>query len=142
MLTRRRLLICLLIATLLIVPIGGWVVWRALYVPEPVRAYERLRLGMTREEVTQAIGMPQGNYGSRDLPLGMIASTSVNREAGLSQADLGRRWTEVILEVWTWDEYWIAVAFDFNGTAVGHYLYDCTYAPPSLLDRLRQFIGL
>jgi hypothetical protein len=46
MLTRRRLLI-LLLATLLIVPAGAWAVWGAATKPEPVRAYERLRLGMT-----------------------------------------------------------------------------------------------
>jgi hypothetical protein len=128
--TRRRLLTCLLIATLLIVPIGGWVAWRALYVPEPARAFERLRRGMTGPEVDAAIGMPPGNYRTRSS--GAIGSI-VFRETvnGIGNAQ--------IKEQWTWDDYIILVDYDATWKVAGFYLIETR--DPSLLDRLRQFIG-
>jgi hypothetical protein len=136
MLTRRRLLICLLIATLLIVPVAGWVVWREITKPEPVRAYERLRLGMTHEEVQTAIGAPQEDF---DLPWGDL---TIIREIGLPSAHLRDLSGFATGDQWFWDDFCIWVVFDDRGQAVGLYLIDTGNRPPSVLEQLRAWVGL
>src|SRR5262245_36009970 len=146
MLTRRRLLIGLLIATMLIVPAGGWAVWRAIAKPAPLRAYERLRLGMTLTEVEEAIGAPPGIH--TDISPAFLARRFPQhvRESGLPSETAEADWVHAKLTVerWSWEEYSINVAFDDDGKAVGYYLlqWPGEWPQPSFLDRLRQFVGL
>ena len=125
---RRRIVIALVIVALVALPAIGWVVWREIKKPEPVRAYKRLRLGMTRDEVEAAIGVaprhPSWEEFENSTPL---------RASDMLPPHLG--------EFWTWDGYWISVNFGQNDTAVGLYLYK-SGGPPSLLDRVWEFLGL
>src|SRR5262245_4814330 len=88
MLTRRRLVTGLLIATPFL-PFIAWFVWWSVQSPFPVQAYERLRLGMTPVKVEKAIGVPPGWYaahrigGTRSGPFGRCV-----RESGLPWASL------------------------------------------------------
>jgi hypothetical protein len=147
MATARRRLLIVLIATALIVSAGGWLGWRAIAKPQPVRAYERLRLGMTKNQVDAAIGMPPGWYTEPKLG-GIMSGPHVHyvRASGIPSVSLPTvddRDTPLTLEQWTWDDYWIRVAFDEDGKAVGCYLLESS-GPGydwSLLDRLRAFVG-
>jgi hypothetical protein len=118
----------------------GWIGWRWIDVPVPLRAYERIRLGMTREEVETAIG--------REPYRGVILSPGFLhyvRETGLPAASIrhpAERSAELTVETWTWDESWIVVAFDDGGKAVGFYLLESARQPPSLLERLTKWVGM
>jgi hypothetical protein len=131
--TKRRLLICL-IATLLLVPVVSWIVLREAIKPEAVRDYERLRLGMTVDEISDTIDMSTWDYDS--LPSSWIELRCI-REAGLPSDYLRHR----IGSCWHRGDYLIWAVFDEDGKAVGLYLCN-DRRQPSLLDRLRQFIGL
>jgi len=52
------------LALLLLLGVGGLVL--VTREPEPVRAYSRTKLGMTLEEVEDAIGTPAGSHRSED----------------------------------------------------------------------------
>jgi hypothetical protein len=145
MLTRRRLLIGLLIAMALIAPVVCWSVWRAISLPRPIRAYERIRLGMTPDEVERAIGMPPGEF----APLTAYMSRGYPqyiRESGLPSETADAEWVHARMTVqrWRWEEYAIYVAFDEDEKAVGYYLlqWPGAWTPPSFFDRLREFVGL
>ena len=143
---RRRALLGLLIATLVIVP-AGWAVWRAITKPKPVRAYERVRLGMTLAEVTEAVGLPPGLYAA---PIGnTYFSYELVSQAGFPYASLPSIHDEqaeigLSVERWFWDEGMLWVAFDKAGKSVGCYLlyHVPPWSRPSFLDRVRAFIGL
>jgi hypothetical protein len=144
MTTPRRRLLILLLATLVIVPVAGWVVWRAATKPEAVKAYERLRLGMTKGEVEKAIGMPPGYY--RSYPRVGIQDGNYVRQIGPMPDAAGRPisslpYYEGTVERWTWDDFWIWVAFGEDGKAVGFYLLE-PHQPPTLLERVRKWLGL
>ena len=151
MLTRRRFVTVLLIATPFL-PFIAWFVWWSVFSPFPVRAYERLRLGMTPMEVEKAIGVPPGRYDEWEPPRGGITSGQFGidlRESGLPRASLPHSFPEwrdsdLTIERWVWDDFWIWVVFDKDEKVVGFYLLKSSGPThsPSLLDRLRQFIGL
>jgi hypothetical protein len=129
--TRRRVLYGLFAVTLIVL-VGGWAVWREITKPEPVRAYERLRLGMTKDEVIDTIGAPPGPFPKYDER----PSLTLIRESG---RNYGRPPSCVAVK-WTWPTHQIVVVFD-DGIAVGQNLYEID-TPPSLLDRVRKFLGL
>jgi hypothetical protein len=144
--TRRRLLCGLLFASAVLVCVVGW---RAIYAPGHVRAYERVRLGMTLAEVEAAIGAPPGWYA--EPKLGGITSGPFGeyiRESGVpSKSLLNPQYREsagITVEQWIWDDYWIEVALDKDGKAVGYYLLESSGPRfrSSFLARLRAFIGL
>jgi hypothetical protein len=129
----------MLILALAGLPIG-WFGWRQIDVPGPLRAYERIRLGMTRDEVETAIGTEP--YRGVILSPGRLKYV---RETGLPAASVrnrAERATELTVETWTWDESWIVVAFDARGKAVGFYLLESGRQPPSLLQRLTKWVGM
>jgi hypothetical protein len=131
MLTRRRLLI-LLLATLLLVSVIGWAVWRQM-VPQAVSAYERIRLGMTLTEVEQAIGKPP-EY--RDSFFGfegeLVRQTGVPRK--------GASFSDLKVEEWWWNDHLIVVAIDDDRKVVGFYLFE--QERPSLIEWLQDLVGL
>jgi hypothetical protein len=120
---------------------AGWLVWRAVAKPEPVRAYEQLALGMTRTEVNQAIEVPPGRYTAKSWnpPYGLYV-----REAGIPAANLHEyartRDTDVKVEKWTWHDYWIFVAFDGEGKSLGCYLLSSGLPPPTLTQQIRHWL--
>lgn len=136
---RRRLLLIglpLLLAGL--AAVGAWV----LYESPHVRAYHRLRLGMTRSDAINAIGEAPGDYRSQDNPNGW----EVVQKAGLPHEELTGLITEKQnglsnrVEAWMWDDVGVFVAYDDAGEVIGYYLL--TDATPSFLDILRANLGL
>src|SRR5262245_19328208 len=140
---RRRLLIGLLIATALIVTASGWAVWQEIMKPEPVRAYDRLRLGMTLSEVEQVIGAPPGEYDDATLIRASMTFMHTLRESGISDQiayeSVANDRGGLELQHWTWDDYCIEVALDDKGKVVGYYLLERPEPlfRPSLLGRVR-----
>src|SRR4051812_3959664 len=65
--------------------------WLGLTIPAPLPAcaYDRIRLGMTLHEVTEAVGMPPDDYSSNPhLPPSMSPSGEYVRKVGLSPDSL------------------------------------------------------
>src|SRR5262249_22286451 len=105
-------------ATGLLVLAASWLLWNWLIPPFPIRAYERLRLGMTQEEVETAIGLPPGYYdGVGPMPVSMSGIVSIFREAGLpsnklSDARNANDDSRVTIQFWVWEDYCIWTACD------------------------------
>jgi hypothetical protein len=150
--SKRRLLIC----TFGVVPAGltFWLVvwWFVPTEPAEVRAYERLQLGMTTEKVQAIIGLPPGDYGPESGLRKSPSSGPFGQEVkskGLPSANLHGPggFPKYTVERWLWKDYWIWIAFDERGQAVGIYLIevmDESYprTKPSFLDRLRTWLGV
>jgi hypothetical protein len=95
--------------------------------PEPVRAYNRIKLGMTLQEVEDAIGMPAGNYRT------MYPSTFVQVPTPPGCVE----------ECWAWDGYSVTVFLDTDGHVADHFLWiDRPRQPPGIFEKVRKFIGL
>jgi hypothetical protein len=107
--------------------------------PTGIVEYERLRLGMTPAEVEAAVGMPPGYYDTTrpPMPMSMSPIGKVVRYTGLPENNLpdaaGRPSpnypAKITLQMWTWSEYWIWVAFDKENKVVGIYLLTITFDP-------------
>jgi hypothetical protein len=116
----------------------------------PVLAYSRIKLGMTLVEVEAAIGMPAGDYSStpnlrpRMGPFGNhinesgIPSTCLPDAAGNAKEGYVKPLT---VKRWTWDDYWIWVAFNEDGKTVGYYLLE-VICGPSWFEGLLKRLGL
>ncbi len=116
-----------LLAALLL---GAAWVWATM--PPALRAYDRLRLGMTLPEVEGALGAEPRR------PICLLQGLGICvRESGNSEIEscLDR----YLVECWTWDGYILWVAFDQDGKAVRYCL--CT-TRTSALDFLHRFFGL
>jgi hypothetical protein len=110
----------------------------------PVRAYDRLRLGMTRAEAAAAIGLPPGdNPGPDPMDFDRISHTTTVRIGGIPKPwiyDLENQ----SLDAWRWKDYHIRVVYS-NGKVVAFYLDKIVYIDqpsPNALDKLRQYFGL
>ncbi len=95
--------------------------------------YERIREGMTLQQVEGLLGGPSGNY-----------SRIPDKEAGLwaidpDRPDLGRRFF-IGREVWTGDALAVAVWFDDEGRVARKESYETL--DRGLLRRLRDLMGL
>ena len=89
-------------------------------------AYARVQLGMTRAEVTDAIGLPPGYYeGERPMPPSMsrIVRPPPLKQAGLAYENLDGA-ERKMLEVWVGRDFVIWVLFGEDGAAVGSYLLE------------------
>jgi hypothetical protein len=87
-------------------------------------AYARVQFGMTRAEVTEAIGLPPDDYvGKRPMPPSMarIVRTPPLKQAGLAYDDLDGA-DRKMLEVWVGQDFVIWVLFGEDGAAVASYL--------------------
>lgn len=126
---------------LLVGLVGGVLIYFTLRAPFEVRAYDRIRLGMTRADVIATIGQPPGNFSRRPRPTIVqvvpdpVRATVANRGAPAADGATER---------WRWTDYEIAVSFDPKGRAVGvnlEQLWDRT-PPPGLFERVRRWLGL
>ncbi len=149
--TRRRW-VFLGLASMLALGLAAWFLW-----PSPaVRAYNRIRLGMTPEEVETAIGVPPGYQdGIIPVPPSMSPSGTFIRETGLPHYSLpdarnrpAAEYSEKLSrQHWTWEDYWIWVAYDRTGRVIGYYLLEAhghvwRQSNPTLFDRIRTWLGL
>jgi hypothetical protein len=107
------------------------------------RAFNRIKEGMTREEVTAAIGLQPGNYRTREL-------AGDERFAGLSeQAGWGADWWPIIprpegstCERWFGDDYFIQVEFGPPGVAKAALLFKTEWVSQwPVLDRVKERLG-
>jgi hypothetical protein len=134
--------VCVGLAALLAISLGAWL----RPAPFPVSAYNRIRLGMTPQEVAVAIGVPPGYQdGIIPMPPRMCPTGKYIRQTGLPSTDLRRK--ELFLEHWTWEDYWIWVRYDRTGRVVGYYLLEAdgeTWpgSSPSFFNRLRAWMGI
>jgi hypothetical protein len=120
--TRRRLLI---LAACFAAVGAAW--WMLLPVSEAERAYDRIQLGMTYDEVEAAVSKPNVE------PSFETFETVMNLRGTASTSTTG------IIAYWTWDNRWlITVKFDENDKAAGFYLF----GPPTPLYRMWRFLGL
>jgi hypothetical protein len=139
-------------SALLVLLVATWLLTQWVAKPFPVRAYERLRLGMTETEVNATIGMPPGYYdGIGPMPLSMSSIGEISQETGLPHRNLylehgGIRDDEnMTVKTWICEDYWIHVAFDKNKMVSGFYLYKTFDEPrkrPTFIDRLRSLVGI
>ncbi len=96
--------------------------------------YRKVRLGMSRSDVREAIGMPPGNYGP---PIWGLTGYSVLGEWGAEP------WAAVVLppEEWFDDRHILVVGYRPDGTAVGCRLGEFHPARgPTRPDRLRYWL--
>ena len=132
MISRRRLSIGIGIVLLLL--LSGLLTWKWLILSEPERAYERLRLGMTLEELESAIGREAGDWRNIGFDIEPV------RVFGVPYVDL---WPHIRKEVWIWEHQAICVFFDDDGKAEGIYLLKLNYvARPTFFDRMRKLLGI
>ena len=98
--------------------------------------YERIRLGMSSSEVEAVIGVPPGDYDTKhaELAPSMCPHGIYVRKHGLASECLpegGDYTKKLTVKHWTWNDYWIRVAFDESDAVVGCYLLEAD-------DRYRQ----
>jgi hypothetical protein len=136
------------LAAALALSLGAWLLWPS-SLPFAVRAYHRIRLGMTPAEVETAVGVPSGIYyapfNCSSGPLGKCI-----QEAGVPFKTALERGTRLESEQWCWQDYWIWVVYDDTGRAVGCYLLegypwhrnDPPPDRPGFFDRVRTWLGL
>jgi hypothetical protein len=111
--------------------------------------FERIKEGMTEDEVEAVVGCPAGYYNKppprpaglppdASLPTGDIAG----RELKHSGPELGPGQASKT-EWWWGDSYGIEVKFDHEGRVAAHSLYGVEEpdAGPSVLERLHAWLG-
>ncbi len=141
--TRRRW-VYLGLAVLLALGLAVRFFWPS---PFPVRAYERLRLGMTKSEVEAIIGEPptRCNFFRYSVPIGSISPPDLPvigsrlRETGIRCADVREGQP---LDGWEWEDGGLWVTYDRDGQAVGYYLVGPMFPPPTFLDRVRAWLDI
>lgn len=142
----RRRVVCTgaglaLLPTCAAIALGLFLHWRAQF---PVRAYERIAIGMSLDEVNAVIGLPPGNYarsipGRPSHPIFTLIRGEKMREFGDTAAPESAFFPDMF-ETWIWDDFWIATKF-LDGKVVGAALY-AKPKPPTLFVRLRRLLGL
>jgi hypothetical protein len=135
---QRKWRLWLGVTMLAVLPGVGWLLLH-LARSEPVRAYDRIQLGMTLPEVQRAIGRSADHSSIPLMPLSTGPFGTYLRKTGLPLENVHAPDQVVTVEHWTWDDYWIWVAFDEDGKAVGYYLM---LMGDSFSDRMRRALGL
>jgi hypothetical protein len=142
----NRKCVLILIVSVLVLKCSVWVLLRPSRDPW-VQAYSRIELGMTRQEVDIAIGLPPGYYeGEYPKPrsMGRILVTPPLRQSGVDfDKGLGVN-NGHELQTWIGREYVIWVLFDERGTAVGTYLLQPYPQPrrmPTFIQKVRLILG-
>jgi hypothetical protein len=117
--TRRRVLCGLLLASALLVGFAGWLVLAC--GPRTMQSrFEKVKKGMTREEVIRTVGGPPGDYADGRIS---VPNSAIVWE----------------YECWTCDEGQMHVLFDDGGTVTKMILSD---PRPPLTERIRRWLGL
>jgi hypothetical protein len=124
MFNRRRLLI--------LVVLGVWMLNVALTLRIPTsqpRIYienaQRIRRGMTEEEVQRILGCAPGTYTKR----------------AIDQAVRLRNGPLMTGKLWATDDTAIEVVFDSNGRVIRTSVETSRLSPPTFWEKLRQFLG-
>jgi hypothetical protein len=127
--------------------LAAWMLWPT---PFPVRAYERIRLGMTPDEVQATIGHAgQPAPPPALVPFRWLPFQRYVRQQGLDVMELAEsvgnmlpsQLLQLYSEYWLFDDYCIVVIFR-DGRAVGCYLLGDEPEFPPFLERLRAWVGL
>jgi hypothetical protein len=143
------------LAAVTAISVGVWYFWP---VSAAERAFNRIRLGMTKDEVEAAIGSPAG-YQNRTMPeddywiscgatavaVKYIRTTglSSDRLVGTTGPLLPGEAERVTFKSWAWENHWISVAFDDRSKlVVGYSLLESEVPQPTFFERLRGWIGL
>lgn len=145
--TRRRTVIGLAVLVFIMILVG--LRKSEVLAPKPMRAYTKIRLGMTLTEVTDAIGEPPGyqNGISRirgSIQYGETVKDSDDSKDSVSVPDefyQNSYFKEFKYEFWIWQDYVIGVAFDEKGKAVRYYMLEVKNNS-GLFGRLKKVIGL
>jgi hypothetical protein len=117
--TRRRLLCGLLLASVVLACFAGWLVIAS--GPRVSRArFERVKEGMSREEVIRTVGGPPGDYSSGPALSYPAAFSGYHR--------------------WLADDGELLVLFDVTDTAANVVMLPGTQ--PTLTERIRRWLGL
>jgi hypothetical protein len=141
------------LAGVLALGVGTWFLWSA---PFPVRAYERIRLGMTGEEVETAIGGPPTHWFWAVSPADEAACYASISPLGLNlvRKTGGRIFcvadrlpgqkapNEYTGDGWLFANYDLRVLYDPAGRVAGYELIEGSLGPPTLFDRIRAWLGL
>jgi hypothetical protein len=120
MLSRRRVLCGLLLASAVPVCFAGWL-WIVGQPRSMGARFEQVKKGMTREEVIRIVGVPPGDYSS-DKYMDMVMRPHAPG-------------------IWACDEAFLAVDFDDRGTATEVRLEEIG-RPPTLTERIRRWLRL
>jgi hypothetical protein len=120
--TRRRLLCGLLLASALLACFGGWL-WVASGSRVSLVRFERVKKGMSREEVIRTVGGPPGDY-------------SAERGGPFCKGLLPEH------ERWICDDGELFVRFDEDDTAAHLEVFDALRPTPTLSVRIRRWLGL
>jgi hypothetical protein len=123
--TRRRVLLGLLLASAVLVCFAGWM-WIATRPRVTRERFEQVKEGMTREEVIRTVGGPPGDYSRRDDP---------------------RLWIFSSNERWRSDDGELLIGFDGAGIATEVVVLpaipdEFNPGPPPLTERIRRWLGL
>ena len=108
-------------------------------------SFQRIRSGMSLHEVETAIGMPRGDYFTRQEGFDPRNPYWVLREQGGEPVDRLRTNTtkigskQVSVQYWRGNDYYIQVAFDGDDSAVAWTLHEA--AESSFIERIRSWIG-
>jgi hypothetical protein len=117
--TRRRLLLGLLLASALLACFAGW-----LWVTSGARSmrarFEQVKEGMSREEVIRTVGVPPGDYSS---------------SGGWTHLEHGS-------EQWSCDDGLLLVQFNDDGSATEVRVFKTRAPSPTLTERIRRWLGL
>jgi hypothetical protein len=137
--TRRRVLFGLLLASVVLACLAGWL-WLVNGRKMTLARFEQVKKGMTREEVIRTVGGPPGNYSRADeiylLDRAVSSHWTVDR-FGTAQG------------LWVADDAELRVEFNDAGTATkvmvfpGHfYSGPVLLRPPTFTERIRRWLGL
>jgi hypothetical protein len=146
---KRRTLVCLALA-LVAIGVGIYLCW-----PRSPRfseeQFDRIQEGMTQPEVEAVLGCPPGNYTGNNR---LLTSLPIRSEFGLSSLRISptgnfKEWVADTPEPLFTDEHGpsrqralgISLNFSDDGKMKGKYHATYTYTPPSLLERLRAWVG-
>lgn len=127
----------------LVAVLVGVVYWLLLPAgPIGPRAFHRIQLGMTEEEVEEVIGGPAGFYFQNQPPPKDILQYYFPTSA-IQKGQPYIKEDEYQTRNWYGNEFMITVTFDLDRRVTGVCLSECIFPPPAnFLDRLRAWLGL
>jgi hypothetical protein len=130
--TRRRLL-CGLLLLSVVLACGAGALWIANGRKVTRVRLERVKKGMTREEVIRTVGGPAGDYAGRDVIL-----------SGFPGRSLGFPGRSLDYQTWVCADGELLVLFDDAGVAIEVAVLDVEdpLGPPTLTERIRRWLGL
>jgi hypothetical protein len=146
MTTRRRLLVFGLLAGLLALGVGGWLVWSRTAITRENAA--KITEGMTLAEVEAILGGPERDESTRPTALDAdprLAGPGGNKTVGFAW-DFGPAFTDGrpmdARKMWATDYLMLVVDFDAGGKVTGKRDAATHPVQESMLDKLRRWLHL